>query len=121
MTTMSSARLYSKCSSCGSRPGSIEMHLGPRSQDRDVSGQLKQQLSYGPPPFSPRPLSTLRAVVSVSADCRNLRQPTNPGVGTADEIDVHGLIDANSQILKVRAGASANAQPAAMTTKGSID
>ena len=98
MTTMASGSCIMKCSSCRSMTVSIELQLKTRSEDQDAKGQLEQPAVVWAASAQPAsPLYTQGGRECERGLCRKPRQLTNPGVGTASETDVHGLIDANLQ------------------------
>ena len=69
-----------------------------RSEDQDARGQLEQTAVVWAASVQPAPpLYTQGGRECERGLCRKPRQLTNPGVGTASETDVHGLIDANLQ------------------------
>ena len=70
----------------------------PRRSPSDHDGQRKLHNEVRAASVQPAsPLYTQGGRECERGLCRKPRQLTNPGVGTASETDVHGLIDANLQ------------------------
>ena len=67
------------------------------SSDHDGQRKLHKAVIWAASVQPASPLYTQGGRECERGLCRKPRQLTNPGVGTASETDVHGLIDANLQ------------------------